>query len=111
MRTLLAYIGAVVLVVTVARAADDIMASRYGNTIVTTAANGVTNKMHYKADGTFDATQGAGTFSGTWKLDGKGVLCLTFVPSGSTCAPAVAHKVGDTWLANGDTISLVEGIQ
>ncbi len=111
MRTLLGCIGAVVLVATAANAADDIMASRYGNTIVTTAANGITSKMHYKADGTFDLTQGTGTYSGTWKLDGKGMICLTIVPSGPTCTPMLEHKVGDTWLANGDTVRLVKGIQ
>ncbi len=94
-----------------ATAADDVMASRYGNTTITSDAKAVTNKIHYKADGTFDGTQGEATFSGTWKLDGKGMVCLTAIPSGTLCTPVHAHDVGETWTAGGYTIKLVAGIQ
>jgi hypothetical protein len=111
MRIFLACVGAVALVATAAVAADDIMASRYGNTTVIKDASGVTNKVHYKADGTLDGTQGGAAFTGTWKLDGKGKICVTAVPAGTLCTPVYPHKVGDTWTAGGYAISLVAGIQ
>ena len=111
MRTLLLAAAAVACVATSAFAGDDVMASRFGNTTITRDANGVTNKIHYKADGTFDGTQGGAAFSGTWKLDDKARVCLTTVLSGAVCTPIYAHKVGDTWTAGGYTVSLVAGIQ
>ena len=95
--------------------ADDVMASRYGNTTITTDANGVQSKLYYAADGTFTGKQGNQTFNGTWKVDG-GNICLTFaqaVPGAAnpTCLPVAAHNVGDTWKAGDRTVSLVQGIQ
>lgn len=95
--------------------ADDVMASRYGNTTVTTDASGVQSKLYYVADGTFTGKQGNQSFNGTWKLDG-GNICLSFaqpVPGAAnpTCLPVAAHKVGDSWKAGDRTVSLVQGIQ
>ena len=95
--------------------ADDVMASRYGNTTVTTDKSGVQTMLYYAADGTFTGKQSGQTFNGTWKLDGA-TICLTFaqpVPGAAnpTCLPVAAHKVGDTWTAGDRTISLVQGIQ
>ena len=94
--------------------ADDIMASRYGNTTIATDAKGVKTRIYYKSDGTFTGKQGTASFSGTWTLDAKNMLCLTFTPlpqgaTNPTCVPGTAHKVGDTW--GGGTVSLVAGIQ
>lgn len=111
MRTLTVCILTILSMASSALAEDDLMASRYGNTTITTGADGFTNKIHYKADGTFDGTQGAATFSGTWKLDGKGMVCLTTLISGTLCTPLYPHKVGDSWTAGGYKISLVKGIQ
>jgi len=95
--------------------ADDVMATRYGNTTVTTDASGATSKLYYAADGTFTGKQGDTSFNGTWKIDG-GTICLTFaqpVPGAAnpTCLPVAAHKVGDSWKAGDRTVSLVQGIQ
>lgn len=95
--------------------ADDVMASRYGNTTVTTDASGVQSKIYYNADGTFTGKQADQGFNGTWKVDG-GNICLTFaqpVPGAAnpTCLPVAAHKVGDSWKAGDRTVSLVQGIQ
>jgi hypothetical protein len=95
--------------------ADDIMASRYCNTTVTTDASGATSKLYYAADGTFTGKQGDTNFNGTWKVDG-GNICLMFaqpVPGAAnpTCLPVAAHKVGDTWKTGDRTVSLVQGIQ
>jgi hypothetical protein len=95
--------------------ADDIMASRYGNTTLSTDKSGVQSKIYYAADGTFTGKQAGQSFNGTWKVDGSNI-CLTFaqpVPGAAnpTCLPVAAHKVGDTWMAGDRTVSLVQGIQ
>jgi hypothetical protein len=92
------------------------MASRYGNTTITTDQSGVQTKIYYAADGTFTGKQANLSFNGTWKLDGAGGICLTFaqqVPGtpNPLCAPVTAHKVGDSWSAAGRNITLVQGIQ
>ena len=45
--------------------ADDIMASRYGNTTVATDAKGVQTKIYYQTGGMLTAKQGAMDFKGT----------------------------------------------
>jgi len=95
--------------------ADDVMATRYGNTTIATEANGTQTKLYYKADGTFTGNQGELAFSGTWKV-AAGKICLHFdkkVPGYAEpfCPQIAPHKVGDTWKAAGRTVSLVKGIQ
>jgi uncharacterized membrane protein len=96
--------------------ADDVMASRYGNTTIATDAKGVQTKVYYKADGTLTAKQADKDYSGTWKVV-NGQVCLTFkeAPPGGManpfCAQVMAHKVGDTWKSGERTITLVQGIQ
>lgn len=110
-----------VLCATPALAADDIMAGFYGNTAVSTG--GVAEiHTHYRADHTFDFVGTmmfmSRTFKGTWALDGKGNICRTFIgelPPDTTnpsCAPIVAHKVGDTWKSKDGarTITLKAGV-
>ena len=96
--------------------ADDVMATRYGNTTITTDASGVQTKLYYSADGTFTGKQSGQSFNGTWKLDGTGNICLNFAQPvqgapNPTCVPVSAHQVGETWSAGGRTISIVQGIQ
>ena len=97
--------------------ADDVMASRYGNTTIATDSKGVQTKIYYQADGTLTSKQGDMSFKGTWKVDAANKLCLTFsggVPAGMTnpfCVAVAAHKVGDTWKAQDRTVMLVKGIQ
>ena len=114
MRTIILAAGFAALSVSLAHA-DDVMASRYGNTTIATEANGTTTKLYYKADGTFTGKQGTMDFKGTWKLD-AGNICLHFdkpVPGYAEpfCPPIVAHKVGDKWTAAGRKVALVKGIQ
>jgi hypothetical protein len=95
--------------------ADDVMATRYGNTTIATEANGTQTKLYYKADGTFTGNQGELAFSGTWKLDGD-KICLHFdkaVPGYAEpfCPGIEPHKVGDTWTAAGRKVMLVKGVQ
>lgn len=96
--------------------AGDPMAARYGNTTIATDPSGLVTKLYYAADGTFKGKQGTVDFSGTWKIDPPGTICLVFPQKveGMTspfCAPVVAHKVGDTWSAAGRSLTLVPGIQ
>jgi hypothetical protein len=96
--------------------ADDIMASRFGNTTMATDSKGVQTKIYYQADGTLTAKQGTMDYKGTWKLDAKNQLCLTFdkPPQGMTnpfCVTVESHKVGDTWKAGDRTVMLMKGIQ
>jgi hypothetical protein len=109
-----AILFAAAMLASTAAFADDIMAPRYGNTVIATDPGGVQTKIYYKAGGTFTGKQGTLSFSGTWTLDASNKLCLNFTPvppgaTNPTCLPASAHKVGDTWA--GGTVSLVAGIQ
>ena len=102
-------------------AADDPMASFYGNTIVSTGGS-ATLRTHYRADHTFDFTGSmmfmSKTFKGTWALDGKGILCRTYIgdappdTSNPQCSPFVPRKVGDVWKSkdNTRTITMKAGI-
>jgi hypothetical protein len=101
---------------TSAAVADDVMASFYGNTIISKGGMADTHS-YYNADHTFSMKAPAFNmeWKGTWKVDGA-QLCRTFekAPPGVTnplCTPVVAHKVGDTWTVSGRTATLVQGIQ
>lgn len=95
--------------------ADDIMASRYGNTTVTKDAAGHESHIYYAADGTFGGKQGDASFKGTWKIDGTTICLTSDTPIPNTpnpaCAPISAHAVGDTWTAGPYTVSIVKGVQ
>jgi opacity protein-like surface antigen len=97
--------------------AEDVMASRYGNTTITTDVSGLQAKIYYNADHTFTGKQGGADFKGTWKLnDASTQICLTYdsAPANTPnplCAPITAHKVGDKWSAAGRDLTLVQGIQ
>ena len=86
-------------------AADDPMASRYGNTVVAKTADGKeAGRSYYNADGSMTRKTADGKESkGTWKLDG-GKICITQTDpapaanmAGPVCLPFAPHKVGDTW--------------
>jgi hypothetical protein len=114
MRTLVLAATIAVASVTVAHA-EDVMASRYGNTTIATDAKGVQTKIYYKADGTLTGKQGTMAFKGTWKV-AKGQVCLTTQPEPANmpnpfCRPASPRKVGDTWKVGDRTVTLVKGIQ
>ena len=112
------------LCATPAFAGDEVMASMFGNTVVSTGGMSEVH-THYRSDHSFDMVGSrmgmSKTFKGTWALDGKGNLCRTFdgaAPPNTTnplCTPVAAHKLGDTWTmsANGETrtVALKPGIQ
>lgn len=125
MRALVFCAAAILVSSHAAIAADDPMASYYGNTVISKGSNGESH-THYKKGGTLDATlsgmMGSINLTGTWKLDDKGQLCRTYdnlppmlqIPN-PLCTAFTPHKVGDTWTitmgGQPRTVSLVAGIQ
>ena len=116
MRILLGAIAALALSATAALAGDEVMASRVGNTTITTDASGMSSKIYYEADHSFSGVQGDLQLAGTWAVKGSQV-CLTFssaAPPGypnPICTPVAAHNVGDSWSSGPFTVQLVEGHQ
>ncbi len=107
---------ALVLAATAALAGDEVMASRFGNTTITTDASGQSSKIYYEADHSFTGVQGEQQLAGSWAVKGSQV-CLTFTsdaPPGypnPICTPVSNHAVGETWTAGPFTVQLVEGRQ
>jgi hypothetical protein len=100
-----------------ALAQDDMMASRFGNTTVAHTDSGHEVHMYYKADHTFTGKVVDVGFDlkGTWAVNGSD-LCLTYDPAPPTvrnpqCQTIAPHKLGETWTADGRTVSIVQGIQ
>jgi hypothetical protein len=114
MRAVWIFLGAALLAGT-AFADDSAMTVRFGNTTITKSASGPERHVYYKADGTFTGKQGKLAFGGTWKLKGSMVCLTTSVPVPGLPSPACtsvgAHKIGDTWTAGPNTVSLVAGIR
>ena len=117
MRLVLAASAALLLSAVAALADDDVMATRYGNTVVSKSASGLEVHMYYKADHSFTGKVIGVDFAlkGTWKADG-GNICLTYDPpppgmTNPVCTLLEAHAVGDTWTSGDRTVTLVQGIQ
>lgn len=97
---------------------DEIMASRYGNTLVIKDSLG-TSRVYYNKDHSFLATSWLGDVSGHWKIE-DGKMCLYAEKYPFTyrlkykipeCDAIEVKKPGDSWDANGRHYTLVEGIQ
>lgn len=116
MRILLGAVAALTLSAGAAMAGDEVMASRFGNTTITSDGSGMTSKIYYEADHSFTGVQGEQQLAGTWEVKGSQV-CLTFsseAPPGypnPICTPVANHAVGETWSAGPFTVQLVEGHQ
>ncbi len=108
--------GAVVALCASSAQADDLMATRIGNTTIS-KGGGPEVHMYYNADGTFSGKIIGMKIAlkGTWKEDGS-TVCLIYDPVPPTvknpmCLPLEAHQVGDTWTAGARTVTLAQGIQ
>ncbi|CAN1555200.1 hypothetical protein MCEMIH16_02356 [Caulobacteraceae bacterium] len=117
MRILLGAVAALALSATAVLAAgEDVMASRIGNTTITTDASGMSSRIYYEADHSFTGVQGDLQLAGTWAVKGSQV-CLTFTseaPPGypnPICTPVSARNVGDSWTSGPFTVQLVAGRQ
>ncbi len=105
MKRILAAVAFTVFSATLAIAADDPMASRYGNTVVAKGADGKeVGRSYYNADGTLTRKTADGKETkNTWKMDG-GKICITQTDPAPAAgaAPAClpfpgAKNVGDSW--------------
>ncbi len=97
---------------------DEIMSSRYGNTLVIKDLFG-TSRVYYNKDHTFGAASWLGDVSGHWKLE-NGKMCLyaekypalyRLKYSIPECDPIEVKKVGDKWKIGSRDYELVQGIQ
>lgn len=115
MRKIFAAAVALSLLAGAAMAGDEVMASRYGNTVITTDASGMSSSINYQPDHTFTGMQGEQALAGTWQIKGS-TICLTFQtpPPGypnPICTPVEAHDVGDSWTSGPFTVQIVAGRQ
>jgi hypothetical protein len=116
MRRILLGIAVLALSATAAMAGDEVLASRFGNTTITTDPSGASTHIYYNADHTFTGVAGDLRPAGAWEIKGS-QICLTFttdpVPGypNPICTPVADHKVGDSWKAGPFSVQLVEGIQ
>lgn len=103
-----------VLAAASAFAADDPIASRYGNTTIALEPDGTTTRVFYRADHSLVAKRGDWQSDGTWAIaDGK--LCLSYKvtrPGGGDkdCISAEAHALGEVWIRYGIRLTIVEGM-
>ncbi len=102
MKRILMAAAAVALSASLAMAADDPMANRYGNTTVVTNAKGEVTKLMYNKDGTVTVVNPDGSkATGKWAVK-EGKLCIT-PDSGpmagkEQCNPFdPSKKAGDSW--------------
>jgi len=120
----LALAGAFALAASAALAADDPMATTYGNTVTTkNAKTGAVGTLLFNADGTYTAG-GTGpdgkpmTYPGKWATKDNGAtLCLTpQLPAGTanapgeSCSPLSVHPIGEHWTVTntmGDSFDVV----
>lgn len=96
---------------------EELMASRYGNTLVIKDTLG-TSRVYYNADHTFKAVSWLGDVTGHWKIE-NGKMCLYAeqypllyklkynIPE---CDAIEMKKVGDTWDIGSRHYELVKGI-
>ena len=106
MKRILAGIALAALSASLAFAAADPMASRYGNTVVAKGADGKElGRTYYNADSTYTRKTADGKESkGTWKMEGD-KICLTQTEPApekpdmaKVCLPFPGEKkIGDSW--------------
>jgi hypothetical protein len=101
-----------------APAPDSVLASFYGNTLVT-IDDGIVAHFYYNADHTFTGTVPKFYFAlkGTWYVNDKGEVCRVFDPAPPTienpdCGRLLVHDLGEKNVdADGHGEKLVAGIQ
>ena len=106
MKRILAGLAVAAMGVATAYAADDPMATRYGNTLVIKAADGKeVVRLYYDQDGKLSTkTPDGKTTKGTWKMDGDKICVAQTEPpppadmTSPQCQPFTgSHKVGESW--------------
>jgi hypothetical protein len=106
MKRIMTGIALAMMSLSFAHAADDPMASRYGNTLVIKGPDGKeVIRLYYDADGAMSTKMPDGkTSKGTWKMEGDKICVTQTEPAPPPemakpqCTPFTgARKVGDTW--------------
>lgn len=106
MKRIVTGIALAIMSLSFANAADDPMASRYGNTLVIKGPDGKEIiRLYYDQNGTISTKMADGkTTKGTWKMEGDKICVTQTEPapeanmSGAQCQPFTgARKVGETW--------------
>lgn len=105
MKRILMGVAAAALSATLAMAADDPMASRYGNTVVVKTPDGKEfGRLYYDADHKATRKMANGQeIKGTWALEGNNLCFMQTEPAPKPeevkqCAPFSGPKnVGDSW--------------
>ena len=106
MKRIMTGIALAMMSLSFAQAADDPMASRYGNTLVIKGPDGKeVIRLYYDAGGAMSTKMPDGkTSKGTWKMEGDKICVTQTEPAPAAdmtspqCTPfSGAHKVGDTW--------------
>ena len=109
---------ALVLMLVSAATPPDDMAGFYGNTLIN-VDGGIESHFYYKKNHTFTGTVPQYHFDlkGRWRENPDGSICRIFDPAvprvkNPDCGPMTVHAVGEKNVdANGDSQTLVEGIQ
>jgi hypothetical protein len=97
-----------------ALAADDPMASRYGNTTIALDPDGSTTRLFYRADHSFVAKRADWQSDGSWALE-NGKLCLSYKITrpgvgDKECVSSEPHAIGDVWIHGIHHVTLVSGM-
>jgi hypothetical protein len=92
------------------------MQSRFGNTVITRRP-GSEWHLYFNRDGTFSGQEIISRYrvSGAWRAVGA-YVCVTYTPplpsiQNPDCKPVSPQNVGDTWIANGVSSTLMQGIR
>lgn len=102
MKRILAAVAVAAFGASLAIAADDPMASRYGNTVVITGPDGKeVGRIYYDADKKTTRKMADGSeASGTWSLEGNDLCFTQTAPAAAAkqCQPfSGAKAVGESW--------------
>lgn len=102
MKRIFAGLAVAAMSVSMAIAADDPMASRYGNTVVITGPDGKeVGRIYYDADKKTTRKMADGSeISGTWSLEGNDLCFTQTAPAAAPkqCQPFTGAKaVGESW--------------
>ena len=110
----IAFVGLSFLALTVPAFADDVMASRYGNTTIALDPDGSTTRLFYRADHSFVAKRADWQSDGSWAVE-NGKLCLSYKITrpgvgDKECVSSEAHAIGDVWIHGIHHVTLVSGM-
>ena len=95
-----------------AESEDEIMSTRYGNTVIVRETFG-TSRVWYDPDHTFTATNWLMSVHGRWEIKDDR-MCMSYdktppLRSNPECGAVEPRKVGETWKQDGRSFEIKEG--